>query len=138
VITKIERIARCLDKRGPMTSAELAEVLGITLHQVTDAVKVPRSREKFGIYCVRRAEPANKLGAKPNVWAIDSKKLALQLAIHGESKAPQREYKKSKRTVKKPVPREPKRDFTRKAPVYTGPMLTVWQKCSPYSKDFYG
>lgn len=139
----IERIAEYLVKHGPTSARTLGIVLGEPTARISSALKQPAQRGRWGISRTGYDEEAPRQGHPPSIWAIDRTKYKAHLANRRDMPWIAKRVLKKKikpgpakgTKSKAPCVKEPKVDYRRKPPVYSGPHRTVWQPSSPYWRE---
>ena len=145
----IQRVAEYLVKHGEASTRELAAALQEETRRVLDAVKHPHLREKWGIERAGYDLTQQVRGHPPSIWRVDKAKYEKYLSTRrqmpwiadlmteGKFKpGPKPGAKKVKTTKPKAASvKQPKADYSRKAPAYHGPHRTVWQPSSPYFRS---
>lgn len=134
----VERVAQHLAKHGNASTRELADALGVPASRIGDCIKSERQRARWGIYHAGYVEGPHGRGHPPSIWAIN--KAAYKKHVKDRREMPwlaKRLLKDEPKSTKPKAPsvKEPKVDYSRKPPVYSGPHRTVWQPSSPYWRD---
>lgn len=133
----IERVALLLAGRGPMSTRDLASALKETPTRVSESIRHTRSRGRYGISVVGKT--GDKFhGGPANVWMVDKAVLERYLSLRGPYDPHNKITRLKVKSQPKPKPvqvKEPKPDYSRKVPTYTGPFRTIWQTPSPYKKE---
>lgn len=141
MIPMIERVARLLAERGPMSTRKIAEVMGIPAERVGDCMKHPRTRGRYGITVEGKVRDGDR-GSPSNLLSVDVRILERYLAARGPYtqtvRVPRSKLLATPMPPAKPKAeslKEPKVEYNRPVPEYNGPHKTVWQPTSPYRKE---
>lgn len=139
----IERVARLLAAKGPLSTKEIGMHLREPADRVGSCVKHTRSMGRYGIEVVGRGQGDGR-GGPPKILRVNKVVLERYLEMRGPYiptvKVTRKEvYSEplkpaATKKSKPPTPKEPKVIYGRKFPVYNGPHRTVWQPSSPYYK----
>jgi hypothetical protein len=139
----IERVAKLLAERGPMSTRKIGEIMGIPAERVGDCLKHPRSRGRYGISIDGKVRDGDR-GSPSNLLSVDARILERYLAVRGpytqNVRVPRSKLKAVPLAAPKAAPKaapvkEPKVEYNRPVPEYNGPHKTVWQPTSPYKKE---
>lgn len=138
----IERVARLLAEKGPLSTKALSMHLGETVERISESTRQARSMGRYGLSIVGR-EPGIGRGKPTKILAVDVRALQRYLELRGpyvptvkitRKEVHETPLKAKPKRAKPPTPKEPKVIYGRKSPVYHGLHRTVWQPTSPYYK----
>lgn len=131
----IEQIAYYLIEHGMCSTSDLAKALDLPSLRIADAMRRESTRLRYGIKCEGKSGRSTR-GAPVNLWSADRRTLEQTLKTRvARGPIRVRAERKPPPPRKKPV-KVPKPVYESHTPIeWTGPILTVWQPCSPYYKE---